>query len=425
LTSGDNVSDEVENIGSEIRNTKVALVGNCIGTLFALIGVGSLVFLILLSTRAFGQISDLPEYYAPAKLVLDGHGASAFTLAGLGDAQHRLFPSMGSRIVPLFVPPLGLTLLSPIALIPETAIAYVWKLVLVLSLVASICLLRKSFELNYKQTCYLIAAISLSDACYEALRIDQLAPILLLSYAATIYCLQRNYDIPAGLWLCLIILKPQQFLPFLAYLAGTKRVRPLIVCGIGFLLLTVVAYFQIGQNGFANYTTLVSSPSSIQYMQPELTPTLRGQLLKLFPSAASTIFSITSVAYFASIAFSFCWGLRYSRHPKSLLIGVLTVMPLALVSSLHCHNYDLLLLIPSILVIFSDVVVLFGSPIKLAVIFGGITFMLPLAIIIHYDYLLKGGQFNPWFFQLMILAISLIVLVSRNKALGARQSERS
>ncbi len=424
MTIGDDVdSDELENSATEISTKKIAIFGDCVSTLFALLGVGSLVFLILLSAGAFGQISDLPEYYAPAKLVLEGHGASAFTLGGLSDAQHRLFPSMGSRIVVLFVPPLGLALLSPIAFIPATMIPYVWKVLLVLSLVASICLFRRSFELKYKQTCYLIAAISLSDACYEALRIDQLAPILLLSYAATVYCLQKKYDIPAGLWLCLIILKPQQFLPFVAYLAGTKRIRPLIVCCTAFLVLAVIAYLQIGLNGFANYTALVSSPSSIQYMQPELTPTLRGQLLRLFPAAAGTIFSITSIVYFASIVFSFCLGLRYWRHPDSVLIGVLIVMPVALVTSLHCHTYDLLLLIPSILVLFSDTLVLFGAPIKLAVMFGGITFMLPLAITIQYDYLLKGGQFNPWFFQLMIFAIYLIVLVFRNRALSVRQAE--
>ncbi|MBA3856669.1 MAG: hypothetical protein C0507_07120 [Cyanobacteria bacterium PR.3.49] len=390
---------------------RTARIENIIATLFAILGVGTLFGLTYLSLPAFGGISDLPEYYAPAKLIFEGKGALGYTLDGLAEAQHRFFPSMGGRIVALFVPPQGLALVSPIALLSPDASRFVWKTLLVLCLAASVFLLKKTFNLGYKQTCYLIAAISLSDAAYNSLRIDQLAPILLLAYVAAIYCFKNNNNIGAGMWLALVILKPQQFLPFMAYLAGTRKIKPLIVCAGIVAALSVVAWLQIGQTGWTNYFALVSAPSSVPFMQPELTPTLRGQLLRLFPSASSSIFSLTSGLYLFSIALSAFAGWKLREKRDSVLLGVLGVMPLGLVLSMHCHTYDLLLLIPTILLIFNDAVMPFNQIWKLAVMLGAIVFVLPLSVEIQHDYLLKGGQFNPWFFLLLPLSVALLAQV--------------
>ena len=413
MTTDENSSENQDQLAAAKKAERTARIENIIATLFAVLGVVALCALTYLSLPAFGGISDLPEYYAPATLILEGHGAQGYTIAGMGEAQNRLFPSMAGRIVPLFVPPQGLALLSPIAFIPPDVIRWVWKAMLGISLGVSICLLRKTFNLGYKQTCYLIAAVTLSDAAYNSLRIDQLAPILLLSYISTIRCLEKKQDIGAGLWLALIVLKPQQFLPFLAYLAGTKRFKPLLVCLGVFLVLSIIAFVQMGQPGLANYAALVSAPSSLPYMQPELTPTLRGQLMRLFPTAAGGIFTFTSALYAATIALALMVGWWFRNKPNALLLGVLTVMPLALVMSLHCHTYDLLLLIPTVILIFNDSVIPFGQVWKLAVMLGAIIFVLPASIEIQYDYLLKGGQFNPWFFLLLPLAVSLLLKAVR------------
>ncbi len=413
MTTDKNPGENQDQLAVVKKAERTARIENIIATLFAVLGVSALCALTYLSLPAFGGISDLPEYYAPAKLIFEGKGAEGYTLAGLAEAQHRLFPSMGGRVVPLFVPPQGLALLSPIAFFPPDVIRYVWKAMLGISLGVSICLLRKTFNLKYKQTCYLIAAVALSDAAYNSLRIDQLAPILLLSYISTIRCLEKKQDIGAGLWLSLIVLKPQQFLPFLAYLAGTKRFKPLFVCLGVCVVLSIVAFVQMGQSGLANYAALVSAPSSLPYMQPELTPTFRGQLMRLFPAAAPSIFTITSALYLATIAFALFVGWKFHDKQNSVLLGVLAVMPLALVTSLHCHTYDLLLLVPTIILMFNDSVIKFGQVWKLTVLLGAIIFVLPVSIEIQYDYLLKGGQFNPWFFLLVPLAVALLFKVFR------------
>lgn len=402
---------------------RVALIENIIATLFAVIGIGALCTLVYLSVPAFGGISDLPEYYAPAKLVLEGHGADGYTLKGLEEAQHRLYPSMGQRVVPLFVPPQGLALLTPIALMPPDVMRYAWKFMLAGCLGIAIILLKKTFKLNYKQTCYLLAAIGLSDAAYNSLRIDQLAPMLLLSYIGAIYCLEKKNDIGAGFLLALFVLKPQQLLPFLAYLAGAKRFKALLICAAIFALLSVVAFVQMGPTGISNYMALVSAPSSVPYMQPELNPTVRGQLLRLFPEAAPTIFTITSALYLATIALGVFIGWQFRKKENALRMGALGFMPLALVASMHCHTYDLLLLIPTIIMIFNDSLIPFGQSWKLAVMLGTIVFVLPVSIEIQHGYLLKGGTLNPWFFLLLPLGIALFLRVWKQAGIAGKADE--
>ncbi len=403
--------DQKESAARKAERT--ALIENIIATLFAVLGVGALCTLIYLSIPAFGGISDLPEYYSPAKLVIEGKGADGYTIKGLEEAQHRLYPSMGQRIVPLFVPPQGLALLTPIALFPPEVMRYLWKALLVGCLGAALFLLKKTFNLGYKQTCYLVAAVTLSDAAYNSLRIDQLAPILLLSYIGAIYCLEKKQDIGAGLWLALFVLKPQQFLPFLAYLAGAKKFKTLIVCGAAFAILSIIAYVQMGTTGITNYMALVSAPSSLPLMQPELNPTIRGQLLRLFPDAAPTIFTLTSAMYLATIGLGLFVGWKFRNKENALMLGVLGFIPLALVASMHCHTYDLLLMVPTIILIFNDSLIPFGQGWKLAVMLGTIVFVLPLSIEIQHNYLLKGGLLNPWFFLLLPLSIALFIHTMR------------
>lgn len=146
-------------------------------------------------------------------------------------------------------------------------------------------------------------------------------------------------------------------------------------------------------------------------MQPELNPTVRGQLLRLFPDAAPIIFTVTSALYLITIALGVFVGWKFRDRENALRLGALGFIPLALVASMHCHTYDLLLLVPTIIMIFNDSLIPFSQIWKLAVMLGTIVFVLPVSIEIQHNYLLKGGQLNPWFFLLVLLASALFIQV--------------
>jgi len=394
-----------------------------ISTIIAICGIVALIFLVWSSRTSFACISDFPEYYAPARLFIEGNGAASYVFNMLGQEEHKLFPHMQARVVLLFIPPQGLALLSPIGWFSPLTAIIIWKTLLIACLVGGIVFLARTFRLGCREICYLIAALSLSQACFEVLRIDQLAPILFLALAAAIYLLSKDQDIAAGAFLSLMILKPQQILPLLAYLAGMRRWRPLLVFLGAFVFLSILAYVGIGAAGFKNYFDLMRAPESAIFMQPELNPTIRGQCLRFFPGANGAILVIAAIVYAIVIGLSYFWGRQNKNMPQGILWGILVVMPLGLLTSLHCHSYDLLLLVPTIMIIFTDAVFTFNPAFKLLLILGGIVFMLPLSVMIHHDYLLKGGQINIWFIELLILCLVIIQqVVFKKSSLSANKN---
>ena len=83
------------------------------------------------------------------------------------------------------------------------------------------------------------------------------------------------------------------------------------------ILLTVISYFVFGNTGFANYIALLKLPESTLYMQPELMPTLRGQLLRLAPSLSKEILYVSiAVFMFGCYMFIFLWADNRNKNKK-------------------------------------------------------------------------------------------------------------
>jgi hypothetical protein len=161
---------------------------------------------------------------------------------------------------------------------------------------------------------------------------------------------------------------------------------------------------------------MVFSPAVDPYMQSSLGATLRGQLLRLFPDAHKPVMLVSLAALVGSCLLIFFEARRFAKTPYAMELGTLLAMPLGLTTSLHCHDYDLILLTPSIIIL-----VKYADKWKrcrwLLPIFGLIilSFMLPFGISVHYDYLLKGGAINPYFWELLALALGILVIIRVNQ----------
>ncbi len=391
------------------------IIEKSISTLIVVCAIIVLAVLLSSAQDAVYNFTDFPEYYTAAKLIVAGKGAAAYVLSEMARTQHDLFPALGKRFIPIYLPPPGLILFTPIALFGLPMAFYVWKVASIACLVASVFLLVCTFSLDYKKTCYLVAGLALCHAFFEILHIDQIGTMLLLSLSAGLYFLQKDEDIKAGLALSFMIVKPQLILPFLVYLVGLRRWRPVIVFISLALGLTALAYLLIGEIGFSNYLTLLRAPESAFYMQAELMPTFRGQLLRLWPSLSKEIFYISAAVFFAVAFCSWFCGADNRKNAKAILWAFLLTIPLTLITSLHCHSYDLILLGPTMVIIFTDGVVSFSQRFKLIIIVGSIVFMIPLAIYIHYFYLLQGGPINIWFIELLVMEMAIIMRIMFNK----------
>lgn len=376
--------------------------------------------LLVASANSFGAVSDLPEYYCAAKLALGGAGAKIYELAYFAAFEQAMFPELSGRIIGFYVPPIAVPLFWFIGVLSTGAAKLLWPRFLLLLLLISFALLSRLYSLSFKQRLWLFAVLSLSGPIYETLRIGQIAPLLLLSFVGSLYYLSKNRPLAAGLCLVCMLLKPQELLPVLIFLLAARQYKAILGFLAAAITTSIISWPLIGVEGYANYFKLLNYSSvHSELMQPELGPTLRGQLLRLVPgffgqgagaAAAPDAQLIQYVSLASLVILVLALGSIYyvgnkfkGRQEASQIAETMTlIMPLGLVTALHCHIYDLVLLIPCLIVLGAKYS---AKPVEaLGLMLGLMPFLLPFYIYIHYDYLLKGGVINPLFVLLLVLA---------------------
>jgi len=384
--------------------------------LAALMAVSILAGLLVLASKSFGRVSDLPEYYCAARLVIAGSGAQVYDLAALGRAENTTFPSLAGRCIGLMVPPLAIPVLMPLGFCPPSWAPTLWKIINVSALLASLCLLKALGELDTKTFLWFLAWFALSGPLFESLRIDQLAPLLLLALCAALWALKHNHPIVAAFALSVFWLKPQQIWPFALVLLACKRFKVISIATIISILLGLVSWYLLGYKGITNYA-MVLSPVAEPFMQSNLGPTIRGQLLRIFPQQSQAVMVFSLLALIAISLLIFFTARRFASGKNAIEIGTLLAMPLGLLASLHCHDYDLILLAPAIVFLLKYASKLTSNRwLLLAFAILVIPFMLSFYEDIHYSYLLiKGGLINPYFGILLVFALGVLVLIIANK----------
>src|SRR5207302_2094563 len=138
--------------------------------------------------------------------------------------------------------------------------------------------------------------------------------------------LRFEQQIVAAFPLAVLFLKPQELLPFAVFLLGAGRYKTLLVLlalGVG---LAATSYELIGLQGYMNYADLMNfSMTHTQGMQPELSPTVRGQLLRL-PINSALVMQISLGALAVALLLILFLGLQFKRRPGWLWAGLIGSM---------------------------------------------------------------------------------------------------
>jgi hypothetical protein len=365
------------------------------------------------SQGSFAQVSDFPEYYSSARMMVTGQGADVYKLPELFGAQISDFPELGMRGIGFYIPPFAAPLLAPLGFLPPAQSYAVYIAAAIAALVAGCVALAKYFKLDAQGTVWLLTIICAGGPAFEALKIAQLAPFLFALLSFFLVFARKN-EIAAAACLAGLLLKPQELLPLAVFLLFSRRFKIIAALAVIGIALVVISYFLLGAAGYANYVELLkNSAANTQYMKPELCATLRGQLLRLTElgtSAANTISSAALLAVIGFIAFfanRFSSGREQDGATPSSEQGLLQLaLPLGLVSALHCHDYDLLLLAPWVLSLYKQENK--NTADKLSLLFACLLVILlivPFYIPIHYTWLMRDGQpLNPFFFILAAAA---------------------
>jgi hypothetical protein len=378
----------------------------------AIAGIGTLGTLIYLSRGAFAQISDFPEFFAPMKMIVAGSGSQIYVIPELSRIEQFYYPS-SRAVVTLFTPPFGLPYFLPLAALSSDIAPLIWKIFLAASLFVGIAFLRSTFKLSLTATCWLTAVLCFSGCAYEALRIDQVSTPIFMCFSIAIWALKNNRPYIAAFALSGVLCKPQEILPFILFLVGVRRYKTVGALAVIGLVLMAVAYFLIGKDGFANYSELIkNSVTDTRYLVSDISCTLRGQLYRCFPQhrLEAHYFSLAVLA--PSLVACLWLGNKVRRFDRWLEYGLVAVMPLGIVSALYCYYYDLLILVPTavlLMTVFEPELPPLGI---LAGMIGGLAFMLPFSIFIHLNWILEGKMLNPHFFVLLAFAIGSLAFVA-------------
>ena len=382
-----------------------------VAVLAAIASVITMLFLCTLFRAAFGKVSDLPQFMAAARLIAQGEGSQIYVITKLFATEHSIFPSLAKDGVGLFVPPCGLPWLLPLIVLPTSIAPDVWKLFMIACLVFSVLFLRKAFQLNYVATAWLTAFICFCGSTYDALRIDQVALPMFLALCVAIWSLKVKRPYLAAVALSIFLLKPQQIAPFLMLLIGVRQYKTVGAFFAITIAFTAIAFALIGVDGFRNYSTLLSSCiEDNRYMVPIMSCTLRGQLYRIFAQHHDVINIVTGFISIASYLWFFVIARQLASSKHWLDYGLIVVMPMGLALSPYCLAYDLLPLLPGLLIIMTQ----FESVLPpLAILVGMLltmTFIIPFSIFIHQDWILAGQVFNPQFAVVFIFSVACMAM---------------
>ncbi len=385
--------------------------------LFALTSIGIMSFIMVASAPTSLKVSDGPQYYGISKMLGDGKGSRVYAQPDYSNVTAECFPELKGRKRETFLAPFSLPWLYPLHLVPANIFIAVWTVFLGVSLLASLLILARTFNLQIGQTAWFCALLFLSGSAYESLRIGQLAPLLILAFSGALYYAKKEKWWLVGIALSLLILKPQELLPIaLALLAGGrwKWIPSFAACG---LVLLGVSYLMIGCEGYAGYSEIMRDIyNNNNSLHTELAPTIRGQLLLLLPNMVQPITSIATVLNLAGLALIIFWSRLKKDSANWLESTFFAALPFACLTALYWHSYDLLLLMPVFAIAMKED--LFKQiPIWLKLILFPLTiiFFLPAYIFVHYNYLLEGGKINPFFIAMFVFTAVAIYLSARKK----------
>ncbi|MBI4533189.1 MAG: DUF2029 domain-containing protein [Candidatus Melainabacteria bacterium] len=356
------------------------------------------------------KVTDFPNYYAAAKMMASKSGALIYQPSQLQATENKFFPQLDGRMVPVNLPPFSLPLLLPLALVPPQAALAGWQILLILALATSFIALQHMFNLSNRATVYLGALVAVSGPAWEAIRHCQIAPFLLVSFLACLNALVQSKFVIAALALTPWLLKPHELLPFLLFLLGARKY---LFLGYFFLIscfFGLISSFVLGQSAYTNY--LAFAPSSWE-ITDFVNPTIRGQLLRYLGAVTPVALSLSTLIWILALLGLFWCGSRFKDHTSWVGYATLVSMPIGLVTAPHCHNYDLLLLLPSLVILVKT------SPIgtlpiwwKTVLVLATTTLLLPIYIFVHYSYLLQGGFINPYFWTLLALSCYVLILAT-------------
>jgi hypothetical protein len=389
---------------------------------------------IVLATQVAVQspdqaLSDFPALYTASYLASHGQGSNMYSPDNQRVVEKQLVPQLNppERTIWYFHPPVAVLMLLPLGFVSPDLARYIWYGLLVIAAVTASAVLCRTQSLPARALWPVAAGLACFGPLFDCIATGQPAPWLLMGIALFLWWQEyKNRPALAGISLVLLLLKPQLALPLIAFLIGARRYSTVCWFGIGMAILVVVSLVVPGVGSYHSYFELMKGAlfGSPTLMQPELNPTLRGQLLRIFDLGSlqsEWIFDISAAVMVVAYVGFFALGRYLSDRPHWLKRGLLLLLPAGLVTAFHIQNYDLLLLAPVFLLLGSRWKIVPGI-VQAATIITGILLLQPVYAPVS-QFMHGGGigVINVFFILLLMLSGCLAVYACDDRAWSASE----
>jgi Glycosyltransferase family 87 len=367
---------------------------------------------------------DFPQYYCASRLYLSGQASVIYDEARLGALEHQLFPQMPithkyfkdlpADPSPMWYPPYAMPFLCLLAILPQSIAMVGWSISGVASLLGSLILLGKAFEIRFNSLVWIFSVVALSGPCAQAIVLGQPIFFFLLGLSAAVYGIKKERTWLAVAGLSLLLAKPPLVVPILLFLLGAKRYRILLgvaACGVGLLLLSVVTE---GAHTYQSYLDLLKYASN----HPETMGmtgglTVRSQILRILPQATGESLILSVPLYISALASSYMAGRVFGSSQHWLEAGLMAALPISLVTAPYLHPYDLLITLPSAFA-FATAKLDVRLPYERELLLLAYAFL--FVFFIYSPIYFSGWALNPHLVFFLIFAITTTCAVWRNRA---------
>jgi len=318
--------------------------------------------------------SDFPVYYQNAQLIRAGKGPEIW--------RHDLVSiSSGPG---LNEPPLVMWALAPVAWLPFPAAKFVFDCTMAVLIAISALVLARTARLSQRGTLLLLGLMAASGPIFEILKVSKPSPLLFCGVAFCLACLQKGEETKAGAWIALCMVKPQEVLPFLAFMAGGMRKRFLLGLAAAGLVLVALAFLVFGVEGFTNYLNRLAYIEGHPYfVMTDNQSILTGQLLRLGVPPA-TAMRLGNTVYGLGLLGLFIFGLMTRTSAQWWIKGTVVAFVSMACFFPYMFAYDLVIVIPGICFLIQMLAKQRGKLLLGGALLSVGTYLNPIYIFIHY-----------------------------------------
>lgn len=235
--------------------------------------------------------NDFRTFYATGVIARQGHLDAIYHLETQAEVQRPIFdkhagPATGTTFAPIpfpYLPPFAL-IFVPLSLLQPVPALVLWLIINFLILVASLYWAASGLKLDLSRAWIRILAISVSLPVFLNFAFAQVNVLLLLGVVGSLLGWRRGEERAAGLWLGLLLLKPQSVTLLVLGLAISGKWRVVGWAAVSGIALGLTSMLLGGLGGIINLVRLLwLYPQGLATTYPQSMMNWRSAGLTLTP----------------------------------------------------------------------------------------------------------------------------------------------